>query len=267
MFDCYLIWGNPRDFALRCVYQQRLSRGSVTISPDGDVMSLNVGPVPISGPIIHSEPAGKSPSEAEAISVLVDTDIPSWIDPKFMHSLGWVPAEHVPKPARYPFQVDILLLASNWTGSFDGWSSTQWIDASVKPLQRCDLSLAPGSDHSPTRVHVLDVGVDIHGIPYAVVYAPDRDVVDAVKVTKNGWRREPIARLRRQAWSELADLSMQVEVTAIPVFGSAVVADVSVFSDPALINEDALNHLPDDVFEAVREELLRITTPDVPPVI
>lgn len=265
VFECYLIWGNPRDFENRRVYCQSLSRQSVAFSAENQVLALDVGPVPIAGPIIHSEPAGVSPVEASSISVLVDTDIPSWIEPAFMQALGWQLVEHAPKPARYPFQVDVLLVSSNWTGSFDGWSSTQWFDASVKPLQRIPLCLDPDTPDSTITVHVLDVGKDVHGVGYAVVYAPDRDVVDQFQVTRHGWRREPIARLRRQAWLELADLSTQIEVNAVPVLGSAVVTDVVMHVDsPEMINVSALNHLPDDVFEAARERIEGAVSSDAP---
>lgn len=264
MFDCYLIWGNPRDFDHRKVFFRKLAREAVSITENGRIVSLEVGPVPVSGPVIHSEPAGVNPLEASAISVLVDTDIPSWVEQNFMAALGWEMIERPPSPVRYPFQVDLLLLGPNWTGSFDGWSSTQWFDSSVRPLQRIEISLFADPTSPKTRVHVLDVGTDVHGIAYAVVYCPDRDVIDAAQITQNGWRREPVARLRRQAWLELADLSAQIEVTAVPVFGSAVVDQVSLLVDPSQINGDALNHLPDDVFEAVRESLEQAQKSDAP---
>lgn len=264
MFECFLIWGNPRDFDSRRVYFRTLQRNDVKWSAESRMLSLDVGPVPVTGPIIHSEPAGVNPAEASAISVLVDTEVPSWVEPEFMKALGWEAVERAPKPARYPFQVDVLLVAPNWAGSFDGWSSTQWFDSSVKPLQRIPLCLDAEAQESTITVHVLDVGTDVHGIGYAVVYAPDRDTVDRFQVTKHGWRREPIARLRRQAWLELADLSTQVEVSAVPVFGSAVVAEVTLHASSETVNQQALNHLPDDVFEAVRERLEQSIASDAP---
>lgn len=255
MFDCYLIWGDPRDFSGRRVYRKALHHSEVSISADGYMLALDVGPVPLAGPIVHSEPAGADPRSATSLSVFIDTDVPPWIEEGFITTLAWEAVDNLPRPSRYPFQVDVLMLASNWAGAFDGWSSTQWFDSSVKPLQRIPLALAPEVAGGNITVHVLDVGQDVHGVGYAVVFAPDREVLDGFEITRNGWRNEPIARLRRQAWAELADLSTQMLVTAVPVLGSAVVADVDILVDPQFINQDALNHLPDDVYQVVVERL------------
>lgn len=262
MFDCYLIWGNPRDFNSRRVYYKSLPRDAVSISNEGDLLSLDVGPVPLVGPIVHSEPAGADPHRATALSVFIDTEVPPWVEEKFMTSVGWEAVDRLPKPTRYPFQVDILLLASNWAGSFDGWSSSRWLDASVKPLQRFPLTLATDIAAEPLEVRVLEVGKDVHGIGYAVVFTPDRDALDGFQITRNGWRSEPVARLRRQAWAELADLSSQMEITVVPVFGSAVVADALIYEDAQFINQDAMNHLPDDVYQVITERLAGLGSPD-----
>jgi hypothetical protein len=224
--------------------------GGVQLNADGTFASLEVGPVPVSGPIV----AAPDETGAGDLVVLLDGDIPDWVTEQVLEDWGWSVGGELPTSLTgFPFQADVLLLAMNWSGSLDGWSSTLWFDAGVAPMQRLELRLSP-YEESAISVRVLETGTDQHGVGYAVVYAQDRSEVDHANVTAAGWRREPWVRIRRQSWSDLADMSEAIEARVVPFRGQALVRDV-IIHDANLINSQVFELLPGDVRDALESAL------------
>lgn len=249
--ECTVVWGDPRDQRGFTAYTSMLTSDQIVYGDGGQPFAeLEMGPVPVAGPIIHQT---MSDAGHLQVMVLVDVLAPSWVTAGTPVDWGWQPVDELPKPSRYPFPVDVLLLASNWAGSFDGWSSSQWCDADMKAMQRTTVPVSPGSADQ-IQVRVLETGVDGHGVGYAVVFTPDRPVVDAADLDRHGWRREPWVRVRRQSWSDLADLAEAIEALTVPVFGSSVVSEVTIH-DVTAVNADVLYLLPEDVRDALTDAL------------
>lgn len=248
MPDLQVVWGALRDPDHRVV-ATRAGIDGVELNASKTFASFDVGPVPVSGPVVAS------PAEdgTGSLVVLVDADIPDWVSEPVLTDWGWEVGGDLPTLARFPFQADVLLLAMNWSGSLDGWSASLWLDTGVAPMQRIELRLSPYDD-TALPVHVLETGTDQHGVGYAVVYASDRAQVDQANVTVAGWRREPWVRIRRQSWSDLADLSQAIETKVVSFRGQPLVQSV-VIHDLLAINSGTFPLLPGDVRDAFEQAL------------
>lgn len=241
MAPVYLVWGDPRrpgEFvAYRCERPAALR-----FTADKAFAFLEVGPVPVAGPVISFD-------SQDTATVLADQVIPDWVEDTTLTMWGWERVAEIPKPTVYPFQVDVLLVAPNWTGSLDGWSSTQWFSHGLRPLQRLPLQIGDAGEHQ-IQVRILETGVDPHGVGYVVAYAPDRAELDAAEIHTQGWRREPWVRIRRQSWLDLAALSDNYESIVEQALRTPIVVDVKIHAlNP--VNAAALAYLPADVRDAL----------------
>lgn len=250
----YLVWGNPRIPGEYVAFRNRIADDAVQLKLEGRYAALEVGPVPVSGPVISR------PGEEDLV-ILLDASIPEWVQSQVLAGWGWEPVVEIPRPGRFPFPVDLLVLSQSWTGAFDGWSRTLWLDAAVRPMQRIDIPVGPDSKVL-LSVRVLEVGVDQHGVGYAVVYAPERNEVDNALLGSHGWRAEPWVRIRRKTWMDLADLSGCVEAQVVTAMRSPIISQMMIH-DLRGINGEALAFLPEDVREALEVALAK-DLPDSP---
>jgi hypothetical protein len=242
-----LVWGDPGDPAARVVVQRAFSDQVIHRSPDLRFATIPVGPLTVTGPILNPVDL-----DGGTMVVLADSSFAEWATREVLADWGWEPASSMPTISRYPFQVDALVLAPNWAGTLDGWSQVVWLDTAVRPMQRTQLAV----DHEghDLTVHVLQTGQDQHGISYAIMYAPDRDQLDAEGLTAKGWRAEPPARIRRQQWHDLADLSLTVQAHVSTFRRQAFVSHVTVHEDVPR-HPQVVDLLPADVKDALLEAL------------
>jgi hypothetical protein len=256
-----LVWGDPRTLDQFVAFAKTTSMWDFDLDELADrrYIQLLIGPVPISGPVIHFS-ADTDPTE---IVCLVDHAIPEWVEAGTPTDWGWTQVTALPRPSRYPLQVDILVVSLNWSGSLDGWSSSQWCDAGFRPMQRARLAVEPSAGLVSTiGVRILEVGTDAHGVGYVVAFAPDREELDSADLPHHGWRLEPWVRIRRQAWSDLADLADSIETVVLSALGTAIASEVKLH-DVEAINADVLYLLPSDVRDALEDALMAL--PDDPP--
>lgn len=247
----YVVWGDPENVAGRvAVRHDDLPPAAVALVPSGRYASVDLGFTVLAGPVI-SEPGSR-----DGLVVLADQSLPDWFDSARLSEAGWVESPALPDVVRAPFPVDLLVLATNWSGSLDGWSSTVWLDKPVRPLERVALEVSP---ISPTRllVHVLETGADAHGVGFAVVFAPDRASLDRCGLSEHGWRSEPWVRVRRQSWIELSELSLSVETHVSVLLGHPIVRDVTVH-DLVAMRSESLRFLPVDVREGLEQALIEM---------
>lgn len=245
--DVWVVWGDPSDRDARLTARRTLTDDQAAVAPDGRFAALEIGPVPVSGPVL-------SRAGSAQLVVLADRVVPDWVSGSFLGDWGWRLDEDLPEVVREPFQVDALVVASNWAGSLDGWSSSLWLECPVRPMQRLSIETSPGITTSSLDVRVLDVGADAHGVGYAVFYCPDRGRLDEHQLLWRGWRQEPGVRVRRRVWADLASLSDAVEAKVSVLFGRAIVATVEVH-DADGIQDQAVLQLPADVRDALEDAL------------
>lgn len=248
----YVVWGEPEEGSRRVLAcRDKVPDNVVAIVPDRSYASVNLGFTVVAGPIISD------PDDAgTAIVVFADQLIPDWCTPERLAAAGWDLCDELPAIVRVPFQVDLLVLASSWHGSLDGWSSTVWLDSAVRPMQRIRLQISPISPARPL-VHVLETGADPHGVGFAVVFTPDRDELERSGLSEHGWRSEPWVRMRRPSWTALASLSSSVEAHVSLLLGHPVVRKVTIH-DLVGMHADGFKFLPVDVRDALEEALLEL---------
>lgn len=246
MTTYYLVWGNPRAAGEHVVFTREIAPEDVRLSVDGQYAHFDVGPVPVSGPVISRE-------NDEHVTVLVDQAIPEWVTGPVLADWGWHQLSEVPRPARYPFPVDILVLSMNWAGAFEGWSRSHWLDGAVRPMQRFELPVAPDASER-ISVRILETGTDQHGVGYAVAFAPEREQIDGLHLVSKGWRSEPWVRIRRKSWMDLADLSDCIETHVVTALRSPIITDVTIH-DLNAINGETFSLLPADVRDALESAL------------
>lgn len=253
----YLVWGSPRETERRTVIRCTCAPTEVRMSGDRRFAIVEVGPVSVSGPVLHWAGTLSVPPTPAEVVIYGGVDIPDWATGTFPADWGWSTIIDLPSPLRYPLQVDALLLARNWAGTLDGWSKPVWLDHPAWPMQRLSLRIG---DWTPEHlsVRVLDTGATIDGLPYVVFDCPDRQTLDGVGVTRHGWRKEPAVRFHHGPWNDLSVLAERMEAMVTPVLGGSVVRDVVLhmdLDDQAI--ETATLLLPHQVKDALAEAMER----------
>lgn len=193
-----VIWGNPHNPDQR-VCARRPCHGDDVIEDDS-YGEVDIGPARIDGPLLLP----LTPDEGDGSYYIQASDtIPEWVTEEYLRDWGWRIQPSLPAFTSTAVLYDVLLLSPNWTGNFDGWSSTLWMRQTPVVLQRITVPI----NHMPLiplHVRVLETGIDpAHGIPTAVMYAPDREELTNAKLENWGWRREPWVKLRRSVWADL----------------------------------------------------------------
>jgi len=214
---------------------------------------IEVGPATIDGPLLTPT----TPSENDDLYVLADEFIPDWVSPELLRQWGWTVEQSLPRFTTNARFVDVLLLTTNWTGNFEGWSSQVWLPHTPVVLQRLDLPIArQPSIRLPVRV--LETGFDRLGMPTLVSYTPEPEKISGIGpglfgLSHLGWRKESWVKLRRSQWADLAMASEVWETRVQYLLGQPMVERIEVHNPGVPLPDHVRRVLPEDVQIAFRE--------------
>lgn len=254
MITLVVVWGNPREPGERVAFSASLPTGkSLRLSPDTQYAYLEVGPSTVDGPVISRVP-GMGDGDDGTLVVLADQEIPDWVENAVPTEWGWHRVDDFPRPERLPFQADVLLLSLTSHHELQGMSTTMWLDAGVRPLQRTHLRVHPDSELL-LDVRVLECGSSDRGAGFMVAFCPDRDKVRLANLPGHGWWKEQWVQIRGEDWKSLIQLSAAVETNVVALFRTPIVAQVTIH-DLLAIPDKSLSLLPRDVRESLETALL-----------
>lgn len=247
-----VIWGDPHSQNPPLVASRIID--DLRISDNHCFAFFDQGPISVDGPIL----VPTNGCEPGNTYVQADQFIPDGLSTDMLISLGWTIEHMFPTFTQRQLIYDVLLLTTNWTGNFEGWSSQIWLKQKPVPLQRIEVGIInkPAVNLS---VCVLETGYDHLGLNTVVVYVSNKQLVERVSANHldlqhYGWRKESWVKLRRNIWSDLVMASDYWEVKVQYLLGEPIIERIEEHQPyDQQIPEHIRVNLPSDIQVAFQE--------------